>query len=367
MNKKLTVGTLFSGIGAPEWALKRLGIEHDIVFACDNGEVELTADVSKEVTLLNNQGKYSEAKLVVDEAINKRKRNFVKESYLKNYELDENDFHHDVTLLDGKQYKNKVDVIVGGSPCQAFSAVGYKRGLEDARGTLFYEFARIISQAQPKAFIYENVAGLLTHDKGKTWKIIWSIFESLGYNLHWKKINSKNYGIPQNRNRIFVVGIKKRNDFTFEEEVELKYTMQDFLESKVKMGDFSFDSNGSIYIKKTSKRTLSIDDKYYPSEKVIKHIMSPGTKNYFSKIATDLPIARPILATMHKMHRASVDNYITTKKGLRMITPREATRLMGFTDEFIIHDSRLRGYKQAGNSIVVDVMMSIWRSLLKEL
>ena len=105
--------------------------------------------------------------------------------------------------FDGNQYKNQVDLLVGGSPCQSFSTMGYQKGLEDSRGTLFYEFARLVKEIEPKVFIYENVQGLLHHDKGKTWSIISEIFKSLGYFYKFKILNSKDYGIPQNRNRMF--------------------------------------------------------------------------------------------------------------------------------------------------------------------
>ena len=120
--------------------------------------------------------------------------------------------------------------------------------------------------------------------------------------------------------------------------------------------------NGTIVVKKEASK---IDDKYFLSDLVYKHVMSTGTKNYYTKPEVDLKIARPLLATMHKMHRAGVDNYVTYNKKLRKLTPRECMRLMGYDDTFKIVVSDTQAYKQAGNSIVVDVMIAVMKEILK--
>ncbi len=97
-------------------------------------------------------------------------------SYLGNYKLNEDFWHNDITQFDAKSLEIRIDILVGGSPCQAFSMVGKRAGLEDTRGTLFYEFSRVVDEVQPKIFIYENVKGLLNHDNGKTWKVVKSVF-----------------------------------------------------------------------------------------------------------------------------------------------------------------------------------------------
>ncbi len=214
--KTIHLATLFSGIGSIEQAFKRLNLKHKIVFAGD-----------------------------IDP--------FVKQSYFANYDIKEEDWHDDVTKFSAKKYKNKVDLLVGGSPCQAFSMVGKRRGLEDTRGTLFYDFARIVDESKPKVFIYENVKGLLNHDNGRTWEIVKETFNSLGYKIFTQVLNSRDYGIPQNRERIIVVGFKDNTvNFTFPSAIPLNRTMQDFLE------DYT-------------------DSKYYLKEKGIKFVTS--TKN----------------------------------------------------------------------------------------
>lgn len=334
------------------------------------------------------------------------RRNKVKKSYMANYKLDEDNFHWNVAFLDGKQYQGQVDLFVGGSPCQSFSLVGKQRGLEDTRGTLFYEYARLIDEIKPKVFIYENVRAVTSHDGGRTWKKMQEVFKELGYSFTWSVLNAKNYGIPQNRERLFVVGIRDDLEiampFEFPEAIPLEKKMQDFLMENAPGGYF-LPAKGVAFVtmkKNLSKRFTQIDgevqlcqkknqqfnwhgdfvfqseedakandipdlEKYFLSEKVRKYVLASGTKNFYSKPKTDLEIARPLLTTMHKMHRAGVDNYVTTDGRLRKLTPRECLRLMGFSDNFKIEVSDTSMYQQAGNSIVVDVLIHIMEQVLK--
>lgn len=360
----IRLATIFSGIGSIEWALKRMKLDYKIVFACDNGDIELK-DVDEDAIKkkMFSLKTIEEQKNFEEELFSKvKKTNFVKKTYFENYDIAEKDFHYDVRFLDGTKYKGKVDLFVGGSPCQAFSIMGYQKGFEDTRGTLFYEYARLVKEIQPKVFIFENVQGLLKHDNGKTWEIIQKVFNSLGYNISFRVMDSKDYGIPQTRRRLIVVGFKdKSKNIAEPRKKDLKYTLQDFLETNTKFGNL-ISKDGKIEL---SRGTSDIDDKYFLSELVYKHVMSTGTKNYYTKPEVDLSIARPLLATMHKMHRAGVDNYVTYKNKLRKLTPRECMRLMGYDDTFKIAVSDTQAYKQAGNSIVVDVMIAIMKEILK--
>ncbi|MEG1492311.1 MAG: DNA (cytosine-5-)-methyltransferase [Oscillospiraceae bacterium] len=332
------------------------------------------------------------------------KRNKVKASYLANYDISEQDFHWNVAFLNGEQYKDQVDLFVGGSPCQSFSLVGKQRGLEDTRGTLFYEYARLIKEVNPKVFIYENVKAVTTHDGGKTWTKMQEVFDELGYKIYPDILNAKNYGIPQNRERVFVVGfrddIAPKEEFLFPKPVALDKTMKDFLIDNAPGGYFLPKKGVEFVIreKNLEKRYTQIDgdvqlcqkknqqfnwhgdfvfqseqeaeefkisdlEKYYLSEKVKKYVLASGTKNFYSRPRVDLDIARPLLTTMHKMHRAGVDNYVTTEGRLRKLTPRECLRLMGFSDTFKIVVSDTAMYQQAGNSIVVDVLIAILKQI----
>jgi DNA (cytosine-5)-methyltransferase 1 len=391
-------------------------------FENDNGRklIRIVIDLAQRTSMLHEKINYLrvqreldslgedwEARKVYVDSLYKgvEKRNKVKASYTANYNIRESDFHWNVAFLDGRQYAGNVDLFVGGSPCQSFSFVGKQRGLDDTRGTLFYEYARLIDEIRPKVFIYENVRAVTSHDKGRTWEKMKQVFSELDYAFSWEVLNARDYGIPQNRERLFVVGF--RNDlnldveFSFPKAVKLEKKMQDFLLDNAPGGYF-LPKKGVEFVtseKNLAKRFTQIDgeiqlcqkknqqfnwhgdfvfqseedaeknhildlEKYYLSEKVRKYVLSTGTKNFYSKPETDLEVARPLLTTMHKMHRAGVDNYVTTEGRLRKLTPRECLRLMGFSDNFKIVVSDTSMYQQAGNSIVVDVLIHIMEQIL---
>ena len=368
-NKCVRLATCFSGIGAIEQAFKRLKINHRIVFA---GDIDARC----------------------------------KQSYFANYPISEENWHSDIHNFDASQYKNQVDLLVGGAPCQAFSMVGKRLGFEDTRGTLFYEFARVIKECQPKIFIFENVKGITNHDKGKTWQVIKNVFADLGYDIHEQVLNSKDYGIPQHRERMFCLGFKKKTNFSYPSPIPLEYTMYDFLEDTFSSKYF-LKEKGVKFVTSTKNREKSytqingniqlcqkrnqqfnwhgdfvfhpaageedfdefifevkdVEEKYYLSEKVAKYVLAGGTKTFRTSTKTDLDVARPLLQTMHKMHRAGVDNYVTHKGRIRKLTPRECLRLMGFKDSFKIVVSDTALYQQSGNSIVVDVLIAILKQM----
>ena len=411
----MKLATVFSGIGAIEQALHRMGIDYEIVFACDNGDVELNLlegkdlddytrlkklrskkqlknqadiehleelgrkenqiaeDIRIQVQSMNNK---IDKKLFVDNLYKTRSRqtNFVKTAYLANYGhlLNLDDFHLDIRFLDATDYADAgIDLLVGGSPCQAFSAVGAQYGLSDTRGTLFYEFARIIKETQPRVFIYENVRGLTTHDNGHTWEVMKSVFENdLNYRITEPQIlNASDYGIPQSRRRIFVVGIREDiecDEFVYPQPIPLKYTMQDFLEDNCAYGHFNYNpTNGELIVERAVGKP---DEKFTLTPAVQKYVLAGGTSNYRTSTETDLPIARTLMKMMTQHHRAGVDNYVTvTKKPLvlRQLSDREALRLMGFPDDFKIAVSSMQTLRQAGNSIVVDVMIAIVKEIIK--
>ena len=371
--RTIRLATAFSGIGAIEHAFQRLGLNHEIVFA---GDVDTKC----------------------------------KESYFANYNISEENWFSDIREFSAAPYKNKVDLLVGGAPCQAFSMVGKRLGFEDARGTLFYEFARLIKESSPKVFIFENVQGLTNHDGGRTWSVIHDIFEELGYDVHFRVLNSKDYGIPQHRERLFCVGFKKKTAFKFPAPVALEYRMYDFLEDYIDTKYFLREKgikfvtshknrdkcytqiNGDIQLCQKRNQQFNwhgdfvyhpvaegaapedgfdefifdvkdVEEKYYLSEKVAKYVLCPGTKNFKTRIETDLDVARPLLQSMHKMHRAGVDNYVTHSGRIRKLTPRECMRLMGFKDSYKIVVSDTSAYQQAGNSIVVDCLIAILKQM----
>lgn len=349
-NATIRIGTTFSGIGAIEYAFKRLSLKTEIMFAGDINE-------------------------------NCRK------SYFANYDIKNDSWHTDIHDFNAKPFLNKIDLLVGGAPCQAFSIVGNRLGFEDTRGTLFREFARVIKECKPKVFIFENVQGLYKHDKGKTWEVISNTFrEYCGYHIFFRRLNSKNYGIPQHRERLYCIGFRKKTDFLFPAPIPCPYIMYDFMED-YRGGAYYNDEYDCKVLTNDPKRygglasgeltpkynefvfkCSDVEDKHYLSKAVAEYVLAGGSKGFKTSTETDLQIARPLLQSMHKMHRAGVDNYVSYRKekginGLRRLTPKECLRLMGFRDDFKEVVSNTSLYMEAGNSIVVDVLIA----LLKEM
>ncbi len=348
--RTIRLATCFSGIGAIEYAFKRLGLNSRIVFA---GDID----------------------------------NKCRTTYFANFDISDNQWHNDIYEFDATSYDGGVDILVGGAPCQSFSIVGGQRGLEDTRGTLFREFARVVKECQPKLFIFENVQGLLKHEKGSTWEVMKKTFEEYcGYDIHYQLLNARNYGIPQTRERLYCIGFKKKTAFKYPAPIDLKYRMYDFMEDYTDTHYFDSHTNTKYLSNDESHRkrlvegeelerfndfvfrTSEIEDKFYLSEKTAKYVLAGGTKNFKTSTKTDLDIARPLLQSMHKMHRAGIDNYVSYRSdkginGLRKLTPRECFRLMGFRDDYIIPITNTTAYMQAGNSMVVDVLMALLKQL----
>jgi DNA (cytosine-5)-methyltransferase 1 len=373
---KLKIATIFSGIGSFEQALHRLDIPHKILFAADNGGINI--DDFLNLDSINHLKEFE--KLIFIENFYKKlkKKNFVKQSYLANYNLNETDFYSDVRFLGGflKEKYDELDILVGGSPCQSFSTIGNRGGFEDTRGTLFFEYARLVKELKPKCFIYENVKGLTNHDKGKTFEIIKNTFNELGYYCSYQILNAKDFNIPQNRQRIFIVGFLQKCDFTFPDIKTLEYNMGDFLfgdnDAPVLNKNINFDNFVSHNIQSPLnvshnihlEHYLANKSKYHLSQKLIDNYIMVDNKNNKKLYPTiNTVIAKTLLASMHKQHRATQDNYVSTPLGLRRLMPREALRLMGFPDTFKQVVSDVQMYKQAGNSIVVDVLMAILKNI----
>lgn len=237
------------------------------------------------------------------------------------------------------------DVLIGGFPCQPFSMMGQQKGFEDTRGTLFFRISEIINNKiqrgkKPKAVILENVRSLRTHDNGRTYQEIKRILEEeLGYKVYCDILNSADFGVPQTRNRTYIVCFANDNaEYIFPVKEELNKTLQDLLEHDV-------------------------NPKYFLSDRILPTILSEGTGGYKAKSEIDLKIARPLCATMAKMHRACQDNYVTQKGCVRRLTPRECARLQGFDDTFMIPVSDSQAYKQFGNAVTVNVSRAVAQSV----
>ncbi len=248
------------------------------------------------------------------------------------------------------------DVLIGGFPCQPFSTLGKLQGFDDEeRGTLFFVIKEIIKQHKTKVVVLENVKNIMNHNGGKTFKRIIHELESLGYVCFHHVFNSADYGVPQRRNRCYIVAFLgeyfNTPDFVFPPTQKLTITTQDLLDEFV-------------------------DEKYFLTKKIYPTIMGRGTKNYLVDPTIDLPISKTLTATMAKMHRASQDNYVTDEKNfnrfnssdrcsLRKLTPNECRKLQGFPSDWKQVVSDCQAYKQFGNAVTVNVSYALACSLME--
>ena len=245
------------------------------------------------------------------------------------------------------------DVLVGGFPCQPFSTLGKLKGFEDDRGTLFFTIKEIIKKHDTKVVVLENVKNIVNHDSGKTFRKIKSDLEELGYYVNYKVLNSADYGIPQRRNRVYIVAFNKKyfNNVPFEypEPMKLDLKAQDLLDDDV-------------------------EEKYFISTNMIGTILGKGTKGYIVKPTIDQSICKTLTATMHKMHRASQDNYYTdiknhekycgkNKTNIRKLTPNECRKIQGFPSDWKQVVSDTQAYKQFGNAVTVNVVYAVAKNL----
>jgi DNA (cytosine-5)-methyltransferase 1 len=357
----IRVATVFSGIGAPEQALKQLGVEHSIVFACDNGERYLKASYEELLEIYEKQ-KNDNPTLTIRDFISAAyektgKPNYIKKSYFANYEISNEQWYEDVRFLDGTKYTGVVDLFVGGSPCQSFSTYGKKRGLEDARGTLFYDYARLVKEIQPKVFIYENVRGLLVHDNGKTWEVIKDVFESLNYEISYDVLDAQDYDLPQMRKRIFVVGIRKdipHKKFAFPSKMILSKTARDYLDVNVPI-EYYLGEKGFYWVTDRNRN----DGK----ARVNRDIIGCQTAVQQNNWSGDFRIETP-----REEHYNDPNVFIGKYNGqdavARKLTPSECLRLMGFENFKIVNDDGIM-YRQSGNSIAVPVLKAIVNKILE--
>jgi len=393
----LKVGTDFSGIGSPEAALRRLNLPHKNVFACE-----------------------------IDK--------FAKESYL---ELNNPDtFYQDITTRNHSEVE-QLDLYVAGFPCQAFSYAGKRKGFADeTRGTLFFDVAEFIRVNQPNCFILENVRGLVSHDKGRTFQTITDILSNgggslngqvgldtidngLGYHVYYKILNTKNFGIPQNRERIFIVGFKNWREFRFPKEFPLDITLKDLLEDDVDVKyNLSDKAIKSIIENPKNLQKSNVDPNiasalqcpghsagiYKGANFITIHNLHPrcgdpkkGGTGHLSKtdgiaycldaansIAVELPkiigytrdkngevSSRHLKDEANTLHSATgsggnTDQFVYNKQ-IRRLTPLETWRLQGFTDEEFWKAQKVNSdtqlYKQAGNTITVNVMVELFKKI----
>jgi DNA (cytosine-5)-methyltransferase 1 len=239
------------------------------------------------------------------------------------------------------------DVLLAGFPCQPFSQAGLKKGFGDIRGTLFFDIARIVDHHKPRVVFLENVRNLGTHDKGNTLKVIIGTLEKLGYKVFHKVLNAKDFGLPQNRARIYIIGFKDNVDFKFPIGPKTKTRVGDILEKEV-----------------DPKHTIS-DKLWAGHQRRKKEHREKGNGFGYSLFNEESEYTSTISARYYK----DGSEILIEQKGKnpRKITRREAARLQGYPESYIIPVSDMQAYKQFGNSVAVPVIKALAKEVSKHL
>jgi DNA (cytosine-5)-methyltransferase 1 len=353
MIKELTHIELFAGIGGFRKAIELFCSDNNITPKCvAYSEIDKYADIS------------------------------YKSNYNVTNEIEIGDIIDFTSNINNIESLPNFDLLTGGFPCQSFSMMGEQKGFNDGRGILFYHIIEILKIKKPKYVILENVRNIKNHDNGNTYReIIRSLNEDAGYNVYSDVFNTSDYGLPQNRRRVFFIAIRK----------DLSLDIQDdfFTQDKVKQSFTKVINKSSLLKYQNVLDNLlekSVEEKYYISQRLKPTILSNGSKNFVSKSEINQIIARPLTATMVKMHRACQDNYYSDEflnyhdpleylqkdfskeeqvsHRIRKLTPVEALKLQGFSSEFFENSSKagisnFQLYKQAGNAVSVNTVYAI--------
>ena len=360
------IATLFSGIGAPEFAAREVFDEVETVFACE-----------------------------VDK--------YARQSYLANHEAPLA-FYEDVCDLDARAYAGQIDILIGGSPCQDFSIAGQRAGEDGERGNLIWQFYRVVSEARPNVFVYENVKGFLSINGGKSYQRFLDALRGLGYHCHAEVLNTKDYGIPQNRERLYVVGFLNADEyhaFSYAPKTTLTLNLGDMLDREVDEKYFLSDRalayfrskhpkfNGEFRPKDANENiadTLATKQGHRRTDtfiKVVGELDIPTFKRARQIYDTD-GVSPTLLTAKNNQETPKViqrsrgfnkggefescptissnsfeQNNLLKSERIRKLTPRECLRLQGFPENFKIVVSDTQAYKQAGNAMGVNVVKMI--------
>lgn len=290
---------------------------------------------------LGFQSIFRDAKFVFSNEIN--------ESACKTYQTNfKENPKGDITKISPSEIPD-FDILLAGFPCQAFSIAGKRKGLEDIRGTHFFEVAKIIKEKRPMAFLLENVRHFKTHDGGKTFEILSDVIKDLGYTFYPELLNAKDYGLAQNRERIFMIGFREPIHFDFPKKTKKSKTVGDILENNVS-GEYFLSQRYLDTLKKHRKR-------------------HEGKGNGFGYIVLNKSNITNtlVLGGMGRERNLIIDKESLRKSGrkdanseaVRCLTPRECLRLQGFPESFKIEVPKTQMYRQAANSVAVPVIEQI--------
>ncbi|MDD6178136.1 MAG: DNA cytosine methyltransferase [Ruminobacter sp.] len=256
----------------------------------------------------------------------------------------------DITKVDEKKLPN-FEILCAGFPCQAFSISGKKLGFLDSRGTLFFDVARITKEKNPKVVFMENVKNFATHDGGKTLAVVKATMEELGYNFFYKVLNAADFGIPQKRERIYMVCFRKDlkvESFNFPKSFPLTKHVEDYL-----LNDEALVKN--LYVERSDTFMSKKEDNQYANKPIRLGIVNKGGQG--ERIYSIKGTAVTFSAYGGGIF-AKTGGYLINGK-LRKLHPRECARIMGYPDTYKISQSSSQAYKQFGNSVVIDVLQLI--------
>lgn len=282
-----------------------------------------------------------------------------------------NDDIKNISCLNLEEYfslkKGELDLLSGGAPCQSFSYAGKRLGLEDARGTLFYHFAKFLEKLQPKMFLFENVKGLISHDRGRTYKIIRDIFEETGYDIKMSLLNAWDYGVAQKRERTIIIGIrndlKEKITFEFPKPHKYKPVLKDVLMDCPKSEGVDY----SIYKRKIFE--LVPPGGYWKDipEEIAKEYMKScwNMKGGRTGILRRLSLYEPSLTVLTSPCQKQTDRCHPIE--VRPFTVRENARIQTFPDSWIFFGSISQQYKQVGNAVPVNLAYEIANKIRESL
>jgi len=256
----------------------------------------------------------------------------------------------DVATVDFTEYKGKVDVVTGGSPCQAFSYAGKKLGFEDTRGTLFYQYARCVKEVQPKLFMFENVRGLISHDEGRTLETILNVFQDLKYNVQYRVLSANDYGVAQKRERLIIIGTKDGVDFEYPTPLDYKPVLRDALKDvpPSEGQEYSENKRKVLDLVPPGGCWINLPVELQKSYLGASYNSGGGKRGMARRISWDEPCLTLTCSPAQKQtERCHPDE-------TRPFTTREYARIQSFPDTWTFAGSTGQIYKQIGNAIAVE-------------
>ena len=325
---------LFAGAGGLALGLEQAGFNHIGLIENDKNAAE---------TLKHNRQKWNILCENIEEVC---KRDLEKEFGIKKYEL---------------------DLLSGGAPCQSFSYAGKRLGLEDTRGTMFYYYAQFLQQLQPKMFLFENVRGLLSHDKGRTFKVICDIFEQQGYILQYKILNALDYSVAQKRERLILIGIRKdlkdKIKFSFPKTHNKKLVLRDILNNvpKSDCAKYSKEKEKIFALVPPGGYWRDIDPEIAKTYMKTCWFMGGGRTGILRRLSLDEPsltvLTTPQMKQTERCHPIEV----------RPFSVRENARIQSFPDEWQFMGTTASQYKQVGNAVPCNLAKEIGKEIIKSL